>query len=93
MKTVPQEVKAEVDYMGVLPITFEGAPAQEVKQRSGRCARLVRSYIEALSRKVAFCPAVVLVVSVLLVILFGLGISLDITLATGVGLSVAGFQP
>lgn len=49
----------------------------------------MRSYIEALSRKVAFCPTVVLVVSVLLVILFGLGISLDITLATGVGLSVA----
>lgn len=79
-----KKVETEVVVVGVLPAypAPEGPPPPRKKRK--RCARLTRSYIEALARRVAFCPGVVLAVSFLMLGLFVLGIVLDIEVATGV---------
>lgn len=76
-------METEVVVVGVLPAypVPEGPPPRKKRKR---CARLTRSYIEALARRVAFCPGVVLAVSFLMLGLFILGIVLDIEVATGV---------
>eukprot|EP00913_Durusdinium_trenchii_P003241 g2997.t1 len=85
----PEDAAASTaqSYAGVLPAlpAPEGSPPpKKKKSKKGRCARLARSYLRALARKTAFCPGVILVVAALFVILMGVGISLDISLASGV---------
>eukprot|EP00435_Cladocopium_sp_Y103_P014355 s43_g3.t1 len=75
-----KKVETEVVVVGVVGVL----PGSPPKKKRKRCARLTRSYIEALARRVAFCPGVVLAVSFLMLGLFVLGIVLDIEVATGV---------
>jgi len=83
-KVVPSPTQVPAEPFAIVPaeVVAPKAPAPKLKEK--RCSRLTRSYLRALVKRVSFCPSVVVIFSALFMVLFGIGISLDIRLATGV---------
>jgi len=69
----------------VAPTSSAMAESAKIKPKKRRTsAHLLRKWLAGLERRIEFCPGVIMVFSILFVVLFIIGISVDVSVATGV---------